>query len=101
MKHDPVIAAQVGDVAVLHVIAKSNPDALHKEDSLGWRPIHEAARSGNLEAVKTLLSYGADQDHVTMLGNTPLNIAKQFLLADNPVIAFLESLGAKDLDPEL
>jgi ankyrin repeat protein len=101
VKHDPVLAAQVGDVEVLHVIAKNDPDALHKEDSLGWRPIHEAVRSGHLEAVTTLLLYGADQNHVTKTGVSPLNIAKQFLPADNPVIAFLESVGAKDIGPEL
>jgi hypothetical protein len=82
-------------------MVKTDPKDLHKEDRNGWRPLHEAVRGGQVEVVQLLLLYGADLNHITKTGVSPLNIAKEYLAEDHPMIYFLEGLGAKDVWPEL
>jgi prolyl 4-hydroxylase len=50
---------------------------VHEPDGNGWLPIHEAARSGNVEIIKILLDHGADIDARTDYGegHSTLNIA--------------------------
>jgi Ankyrin repeats (many copies) len=64
--------------------------------------IHEGARSGHLEVVKYLVENGADVNaKTTKGGGTPLWWAKQNLEDEDPVISFLESIGALEIGPEL
>ena len=52
--------------------------------------------------VRYLVENGADVNAKTGEGGgTPLNLAKTYLEEDNPVIAFLESVGALDVGPDL
>ena len=46
-------------------------------DSLGWAPIHFAARWDRLDVVKMLLDYGADPLQRTWDGQTALVIARK------------------------
>ena len=66
------------------------------------QPLHEGARSGHLEVVKLLVENGADFNLKTAEdGASPLWWAKQTLGKDDPVIEFLESLGALEIGPDL
>uniref|UniRef100_A0A1B0FHV1 Tyrosine-protein kinase n=1 Tax=Glossina morsitans morsitans TaxID=37546 RepID=A0A1B0FHV1_GLOMM len=55
----------------------------------GYVPLHEAAKCGNLEAVKELLSFHAPLLPRTSLGEFPLDLAKR--AGHREVVAFLES----------
>lgn len=80
---------------VLNILNESNdPDIIHARDINGWQPIHEAARSGDLEIIKCLLDRGADISATTYEGRTPLWWAKKSLDPDHEVIQYLESIGA-------
>ena len=56
-------AAATGDVDHIHKMVTDNAnhkDMIHKKDSNGWLPIHEAARGGHLHVVQLLVEFGAD-----------------------------------------
>ena len=66
------------------------------------RQLHEGARSGHIEIVRYLVENGADFNAKTgASGGTALYYAKQKFDADHPVVAFLESLGAAEIGPDL
>ena len=66
------------------------------------QPLHEGARSGQLEIVKYLVENGADVNEKTGgAGGTALWWAKKGLGDDHPLIAYLESLGALEIGPDL
>ena len=54
----PHLAAADGLLDVLKEIALKDRNLLFKGDSNGWRPLHEAARSGHTEVVEYLLKEG-------------------------------------------
>ncbi len=55
--------------------------------------------------VEIFLQHGADKDHFTKHGESPLYLARHFLKDDHEVVKLLESLGATDarkpMDEEL
>jgi ankyrin repeat protein len=72
-----------------------NPAIIHKEDDLGWTILHEAIRFGQTEMVEILLAHGADKDHYTKNGESPLVLARYFLNdEEHMIIRLLKSLGA-------
>ena len=91
--------ALFGDAQKLESRILKDPEEIHRADANGWTVLHEASRSGRLETVKTLLKHGASENLLTYTGVTPLNIARQFLKGDHELIAFLESIDAKDISP--
>ena len=60
--------------------------------------IHEAARGGYLDILRYLINNGADIGAATNTGGTPLWWARRFLEADDPLIGYLESIGAPEGD---
>ena len=59
-------------------------------------------RGGHLDVVKYLVSNGADINQKTgPRGGSALYWAKTSLEDDHPVIAFLESMGALEIGPDL
>ena len=95
-------AAQIGDIKNLEEEIKRKKDVVNAKDENGWTPLHEGARGGHLEVVKLLVENGADVDVKTYgTGATALWWAKRSLGEDDPVVEFLESIGAMDIGPEL
>jgi len=93
------IAASKGDIETLKKIADENKEALHLKDENQWQPIHEAARSGQMDVVKFLVLHGADINAVTLNGegSSPLNIALNNLSVDHPVAQYLNEMGAVNI----
>ena len=90
-------AAATGNLEELEQIYHNNDiDAMNAEDSNGWSPIHEAARSGHLEALKFLVEAGADIGATTNSGATALWWAKRSLPQGHSVITFLVGIGAPE-----
>jgi ankyrin repeat protein len=90
--------AKKGDVRLLRRLARIGPPkALHKPDKAGWHPLHEAVRAGHVESVQFLLLNGADVNHATRSGHTPLDIAKSEFGADHEMIKFLTKMGAHEM----
>lgn len=51
---------------------------VHVADSVGWTPLHCAAREGHMDCVTALLAAGARLDALTSCGRTPLAVAQRF-----------------------
>jgi len=90
------LAAASGDMISLNHIAETNPSELFREDDNGWQPIHEAARSGEIKAIKFLVKNGADVNARTNFGKggSPLWWAKQKYGDNHPSVKLLKSYGA-------
>ena len=61
----------------------------------------ESVRAGHLDAVQFFLGNGAKYDHITPQGYSPLNLARQYLEEDHPVVKLLVDVGAVDIGPDL
>ncbi len=106
-QHEAHTAAGDGDLERLIEIAKEDEHALHYEDHNGWKPIHEAVRSGDEEVIEFLAEQGADLNSRTVNGKGPsvLDIAIESWGDEEDYIDWLRSLGARvtryNLGPEL
>jgi len=93
-------AAQTGDVDAMEDLLEHDLAAAKKlinsVDEHNWEAIHEAARGGHLEAVKYLVVMGADIGAKTIKGETPLKVALYYLDDDDPVVEYLEGIGAPE-----
>ena len=98
---DPRIAAGTGDVKTLIRIARADSTALHHPDANGWKPLHEAARSGQVEALQIILLNGGDINHVTNTNLSPLDISHQYLGKQHKMTKFLLENGGVSAKPEL
>jgi hypothetical protein len=54
------MVAASGNLEELKMVAAEDPESLHAGDSNGWKPIHEAARSGRTNILEYLVEEGAD-----------------------------------------
>ena len=82
----------------------STPEWIDASDRRGWRPIHEAARGGNLIGIELLVSAGCDLSSRTGRtgnGGTALWWAIQRFGEDHSVVHLLRSHGALDIGPEI
>ena len=78
------------------------PDMVDTSDRGGWRPIHEAARAGNLAGIELLVSAGCDltsRTGRTGKGGTALWWAIQRYGEDHEVVQLLRSHGALEDGP--
>lgn len=93
----------MGDLDRLKELASKDPTLLHKEDSNGWRPLHEAARSGSAKVIEYLVEHGADVNERTNEGKgaTPLWWAEQFHDENHAAVKLLRRLGGVNVGAEL
>jgi ankyrin repeat protein len=88
--------------AVKYMVEELGLDAAQR-DFLGYNAIHHAAGRGNLELVKYLVELGVDPKAVARDGRSTVDMANgptSLGAAPFPnVIAYLESLGAKKIQP--
>ena len=57
------------------VLLNAGADANKATHTIGWTPMHIAARNGHVETVQVLLNAGADANKATDNGETPMYIA--------------------------
>jgi prolyl 4-hydroxylase len=96
-------AAQDGDVDGLIEIIDKLGHLVNSKDENGWTPLHEGARTGNLEVVRVLLDKGSRVNERTQGedGLSPLYIAREENGDDHPIVELIESFGGISLGPEL
>jgi prolyl 4-hydroxylase len=98
----PHTVAARGDLAVLIAIAAADPSQMDLADRNGWKPLHEAARSGRPDVVKYLVeTHHVDINERTNRGQggSPLWWAEQS--GDDETVKLLQSYGAESIRPEL
>lgn len=94
-------AASLGDLVSLKELARSNRSDLFKADMNGWRPIHEAARSGHADVIEYLIEEGAEINERTNngKGGNPLFWAEKDKIKNAKAIEVLKKYGAVNLHP--
>jgi Ankyrin repeats (3 copies) len=95
-------AAALGDLLALKSLAAKDRYLLFKADLNGWRPLHEAARSGYADIIEYLLEEGADVNARTNdgLGGTALYWAEKDPKKNHKAIAILKRYGGLNIPPE-
>ncbi|VEU37034.1 unnamed protein product [Pseudo-nitzschia multistriata] len=95
-------AASLGELAVLKELAKAQGrHKLFKADSNGWKPLHEAARSGHADVIEYLLEEGANVNERTNFdkGGNAMYWAKKKPVKNAKAIAVLELHGGVTVAP--
>ena len=95
-------AASMGQLDILKEIARTQSrNELFKADHNGWRPIHEAARSGQADVLEYLIEEGANINERTNNNNggNALFWAKKNAKKNAKAIAVLEKYGAVVIEP--
>jgi hypothetical protein len=72
------VCARTGRTDKITELLAKNPDLLHETNSEGELPVHQAAKYGELGALKLLLDKGSDLNAKTPQGVTPLHLAAAF-----------------------
>jgi len=91
LQHAAHLAARAGDLNKLKKTVEAEEGVVHRKDSNGWQPIHEAARAGKAKVLKYIIKQGGDFNHRANHGDgpTPLELANDYLPIDHPVINIL------------
>lgn len=100
---EPHVAAATGDIERLQEIADKDPKALHRADENGWHPLHESVRAGHNEVAELLIMHGADKNARTgrkKNGQSPLTLALYYHGEDAPIVEYLRSVGAEEIDQD-
>ena len=98
--NDAAKAAKRGDHKTLRRLAVTNPKKLFVRDDVGWQPLHEAIRTGDIQSVKILVEAGADVLAKTRHG-TARDIANTYLGARHEVRQYIERITAMAIAGEL
>jgi ankyrin repeat protein len=96
-------AGQSNNQRLAYYLSKQ-PDMVDASDGSGWRPIHEAARGGNLAGLQLLIDSGSDLNARTGRGGsggTALWWALQRYGEESDVVRFLRSYDAPEDGPDL
>jgi prolyl 4-hydroxylase len=95
------LAVQEGKTKTLLKIISKKEELVHAKDQNGWTPLHEAARTGSIDAIELLVMNGADVNAKTVAGETVLYLAQSTHGVDHPTINLLTEMGAIFEGPEL
>lgn len=71
----PIDAAFHGHEGVIKLLVASSASVLNARDSSGSSPLHEAMKSGNLNAARCIVHLGADVNIIDNVGQTILHVA--------------------------
>ncbi|KAL3769927.1 hypothetical protein ACHAWO_001875 [Cyclotella atomus] len=96
--------ASLGKNDLLAYYIAEHPGMVDASDGSGWRPIHEAARGGNLAGVQLLIDSGSDLSARTGRGGsggTALWWAVQRYGEESDIVRLLRSYDAPEDGPEL
>jgi len=99
----PHNAAASGNLEALKTLADVDRANLFKRDQNGWRPLHEAARSGHVDVLEYLLKEGAKVNERTNNGEggTPLWWAEKKPEKNREAIELLKKYGGLSLQPKI
>eukprot|EP00980_Cylindrotheca_fusiformis_P001758 scaffold405_cov132-Cylindrotheca_fusiformis.AAC.10 len=99
----PHNAAAAGNLDALKSMAATDRAVIFKSDHNGWRPLHEAARSGHVHVIEYLLKEGARVNERTNdgEGGSPLWWAEKNAEANREAIELLKKHGAISLQPKV
>lgn len=86
-----------GHLHRLRALLESKPSMAKDKDAKGETPLHHAARHGDVEVIKLLLTHGADPNAKTPVGATPLHVARAF--GEERAVKLLVDSGAKSDAP--
>jgi uncharacterized protein YegJ (DUF2314 family) len=89
--------ARTGRVTRLRDLLAKNPELLESTDGEGERPVHTAAKHGQVECLRLLAELGADVNAKTGQGVTPLHYASGY--GEIGVVRYLLESGA-EVDPQ-
>jgi hypothetical protein len=99
----PQNAAASGNLEALKILAEADRAILFKRDQNGWRPLHEAARSGHVNVLEYLLKEGARINERTNDGDggNPLWWAEKNAVKNREAIKLLKKYGGVSLQPKI
>ena len=89
--------ARTGRVDRLRRLLEKNPELVKAQTSEGETPVHQAAKYGELEALRFLLAHGGDVQAKSKQGVTPLHLAAAF--GELETVKVLLDSGA-EVDPK-
>mmetsp|Transcript_2538 Transcript_2538/g.7051 ORF Transcript_2538/g.7051 Transcript_2538/m.7051 type:complete len:516 (-) Transcript_2538:95-1642(-) len=103
---DAHIAAKQGHLVELEQALRDregSPDLLTARDQNGWQVLHYSVVGGNPDAVKLLVTNGAEINSRTHggYGETPLRIAERMFQATHPIVEYLRKSGGLSIAAEL
>jgi len=75
-QHKFLDKAKAQDWPAVRAMLEEKPDLVNAQPLGRWSAIHQFASSNNTEAVKVLLSFGANKSAITKDGKTVLDVAK-------------------------
>jgi len=95
--------ASRGELAALKILAEEDPEVLFQSDANGWKPLHEAARSGNVKIIKFLIEQGVPLNARTNSGRgaNALWWVEEHHGVDHEAAEILRKAGAIRLAPKL
>ena len=85
----------------LSIILSEKAHLVNAKDENGWTPLHEAARTGSVDAFQILIEKGADVNAKTEYGESPLYLAQKEHGEEHPLVDLLIEMGALFSGPEL
>ena len=91
-------AAAKGDLEIVKMLLKANPDLVNNKDKNGWTPLRSAAVMDHRDVAEFLLSSKADVNTRDNRGDTPLHTAAQFDYKDMAalLLAYKADVNAMD-----
>jgi len=96
------LLASEGRTNELIELIEEQKHLIHATDSNGWTPLHEGARWGHVDVVKFLVEQGADirLRSKNGTGGNAMFYAQAEQGSEAPVVLFLQSLGARSVEPD-